>query len=66
MTNSNEPDNLADQAELPEPGLVREFWEFLRFNKKWWLTPIVIVLMLVGLLMVIGGSAAGPFMYPFF
>ena len=29
-----------------------EFWEFLRFNKKYWMLPIVIVLVLVGLLIV--------------
>ena len=39
-----------------------EFWEFLRFNKKYWMLPIVIVLVLVGLLIVMAqGSAVAPF-----
>ena len=44
-----------------------EFWEFLRFNKKYWLLPIVIVLVLVGLLIVMAqGSAVAPFIYTLF
>ena len=44
-----------------------EFWEFLRFNKKYWLTPIVLVLLLVGALLVITqGSVVAPFIYTLF
>ena len=35
-----------------------EFWEFLRFNKKYWMLPIVIVLVLVGLLIVMAQGSA--------
>ncbi|MEE8129320.1 MAG: DUF5989 family protein [Vicinamibacterales bacterium] len=44
-----------------------EFWEFLRFNKKYWLLPIVLMLVLVGLLLVLAqGSAVAPFIYTLF
>jgi len=48
------------------PGLVREFWEFLKHNKKWWLLPILLVLLLVGLLVVLSGSGVGAWMYTVF
>ncbi|MDP6373745.1 MAG: DUF5989 family protein [Vicinamibacterales bacterium] len=47
--------------------VLAEFWEFLRFNKKYWLLPIVIVLVLAGLLIVLAqGSAVAPFIYTLF
>jgi len=64
MIKSKNPSaDFEQSAELVEPGLVREFWEFLQFNKKWWLTPIVIVLLLVGFLIFMSGTAAAPIMY---
>lgn len=42
-------------------------WDFLRVRKKWWLAPIVIVLLLLGLLIVLTqGSAIAPFIYTLF
>jgi hypothetical protein len=59
--------SFAQQAEEAPPGLVAEFVDFLLHNKKWWLTPIVLVLFLLGLLVFIGGSgAAAPFIYSLF
>jgi hypothetical protein len=46
--------------------LASEFWAFLRDNKKWWLLPIILVFMLVGVLLVLGGTAAAPFIYTLF
>ena len=44
-----------------------EFWEFLHSNKKYWLLPVVIVLVLAGLLIVLTqGSAVAPFIYTVF
>jgi len=54
------------QAGESQIGLVAEFIEFLRYNKKWWLTPIIVVLGLVGLLVVLGGTGAAPFIYTLF
>ncbi len=58
--------DLANQAEQPPVGLIREFWDFLKHNKKWWLTPIILVLLLFGALLILGGTAAAPFIYTLF
>jgi len=48
-------------------GLVSDFWAFMRVRKKWWLGPIVVLLMLVGFLIVLTeGSALAPFIYTLF
>ena len=47
--------------------ILREFLEFLRERKKWWIAPIVIVLLLLGALLVFAkGSALAPFIYTLF
>ena len=46
---------------------LREFWGFLRERKKFWLLPILLVLLLLGGLMALTqGSAIAPFIYPLF
>ena len=46
---------------------VREFWEFLKIRKKYWLFPIIIVLALFrGLIILTQGSAVAPFIYTIF
>ena len=48
-------------------GIIREFWDFLRMRKKWWLAPIIVVMLLVGGLLVFAqGSALAPFIYTIF
>lgn len=48
-------------------GLVREFWSFLRVRKKWWLLPIIVVLVAVGALLIFAqGSVLAPFIYTIF
>jgi Family of unknown function (DUF5989) len=47
--------------------IIAEYLEFLKENKKWWLMPIVISLLLLGLLIVLTkGSAIAPFIYTIF
>ena len=47
--------------------IVKEFWEFLKVRKKWWLAPIIIFLFLLGALIVFTeGSAVAPFIYTLF
>ena len=58
--------SFVDQAVQASPGLLREFWDFLRYNKKWWLTPIILVLLLLGSFVFLSGTALAPFIYPFF
>jgi len=52
------------QSEGRSSGILAEFWDFLCHNKKWWLAPIIIALLLIGLLILISGSAIAPFIYP--
>jgi hypothetical protein len=59
-------EELEKQAALPRRGLIREFGSFLMHSKKWWLTPIVVVLLLLGLLVFLAGSPAAPFIYTLF
>ena len=47
------------------PSLLREFWDFLRDNKKWWLLPILLVLLIFGILIFLSGTGAAPFIYTF-
>jgi hypothetical protein len=60
-----DPDFL-DQASRKQTGLVSEMIGFLRANKKWWLAPILVAILLLGLLVVLGGTAAAPFIYTLF
>ncbi len=47
--------------------IVKELWQFLRVRKKWWLAPILIMLLLLGGLIVLTqGSALAPFIYAIF
>ena len=46
---------------------VNEFWEFLRERKKFWLLPIILILLLMGgLIILTEGSAVAPFVYTLF
>ena len=46
---------------------LKEFWEFLKIRKKYWLLPIIIVLVLFGGFIILSqGSAIAPFIYTIF
>lgn len=46
---------------------IKEFWQFLRVRKKYWLLPVIIILVLVGGLVVFTqGSVIAPFIYSLF
>ena len=62
----DEAAELLRQAAMAPRGITAELWDFLKQNKKWWLGPPIIALLLLGLLMVFGGSTAGPFVYTLF
>ena len=47
--------------------VIKEFWEFLKIRKKYWLLPIIIVLVIFGGLIILSqGSAVAPFIYTIF
>jgi len=52
---------------MAKSDVLREFWQFLKQEKKYWLAPIVLVLLLFGLLLVFAQtSAVAPFIYTLF
>ena len=56
-------EQLADEPQL---SLVKEFGLFLRDNKKWWLTPILLVLLLATLLVALTATGVAPWIYTTF
>jgi len=65
-TTAPHANDFQDLAQQRRPSLVAEFWSFLKYNKKWWLLPILVVLLLLGLIVLLGGTAVAPFMYTLF
>lgn len=46
---------------------IKDLWLFMRDRKKYWLAPIIVVLFILGILIVFGGSsAAAPYIYSLF
>lgn len=62
-TQQSEFESLNDQEQM---GLLAEFWLFIKEEKKWWLTPIILVLLIVGALVALTSSGAAPFIYTLF
>ena len=48
------------------PSIFKEFWLFLRENKKYWLLPILIVVALLGALIFMSSTPVAPFIYTLF
>ena len=46
--------------------LAKDLWDFTKERKKWWLAPVIIMLVLLGLLIAAGGTAIAPFIYTIF
>ncbi len=59
-------DDFARQAQTPQPGLLREVVGFLRHSKKVWLAPIIIGLLIIGFIVILGGTPLAPFIYTLF
>jgi hypothetical protein len=52
---------------MANQSIISEFWEFLKIRKRYWLLPIIIVLLLLGGLIVFTeSSAVAPFIYALF
>jgi hypothetical protein len=52
---------------MANSSLPSEIWAFLRVRKKWWLLPLILVMLLVGTLLIFAqGSALAPFIYTIF
>jgi hypothetical protein len=67
MKNDSEKEDFQSLTEnKKQSGLMSELFYMLMHNKKWWLTPILLSLILFGLLIILGGSSYAPFIYTLF
>ena len=56
-----------DQKKVSKISIIKELWSFLMSRKKWWLIPLVVILIIFGLLIIFAGSSAlAPFIYTIF
>jgi hypothetical protein len=52
---------------MSQASITRELWSYMKVRKKWWLLPIILILLLVGSLLVFAqGSVLAPFIYTVF
>ena len=65
-TRGSDAADFERQAARPGHSFFGEFWYFIRHNKKWWLTPVIALLLLLGVLVLLGGSGAAPLIYTLF
>ena len=66
MAQQDRSGDFMQQAEQSQTGLLRELGAWLRYNKKWWLSPIVVLLLFVSVLVFLSGTAMAPFIYTLF
>jgi drug/metabolite transporter superfamily protein YnfA len=60
------PEAFEQAATERSGGFLSEFWSFARHHKRWWLAPIMVILLIVAALVLLGGTGAGPLIYPLF
>ena len=64
---SDDKKTAFEQAQQEQQaGILKEFFLFLKHNKKFWMIPILITLLALGLLILLGGTAVAPFIYTLF
>ena len=64
---SDDKKNAFEQAQQEkQAGILKEFFLFLRYNKKYWMIPILITLLALAALLLLGGTAVAPFIYTLF
>ena len=63
---SQPPNDFERAASDKQGGIVAEFIGFLKQNKKFWLLPLIVVMLLLAGLLVLSSTAAAPFIYTLF
>lgn len=63
-SDTNDRSSFEAEADQAEMGLIAEFWDFIKHNKLWWLTPIIVIILLMAGVILLGPAA--PFIYPMF
>ena len=68
MSETPSPDRnrFEDLAGERPPSFAREVWHLLSTDKRWWLAPVVIAIVILGVLVLLTGTGAAPFIYTLF
>ena len=70
MTDSVKPNPVADEfaqkISQSRPGFFRELFQFFRYTGKWWLGPLMFLILVLGVLIVLGGTGLAPLIYTIF
>lgn len=45
---------------------LKDLWNYLKERKKWWLAPLIIIFIVIGVLLILGGTSLAPFIYTLF
>lgn len=61
-----QPTAFEQAQSRPQAGLVKEFFLFLRHNKKYWMIPLLVAFLLLAALLILGGTSIAPFIYTLF
>jgi len=59
-------EEFARQAAMKRPSILSEYLYLLRTNKKWWMLPLIFLLLAFGVLMILSSTGAAPFIYTLF
>jgi fluoride ion exporter CrcB/FEX len=62
----SEQSSFESESKGTRSSVIGEFILMLKHNKKWWLLPILIALLLLGIIVVLGGTSLAPFIYTLF
>ena len=66
MSDNEQNQSFEEATQQGQRGIVGEFFGFMKDNAKWWLTPFLIVFVLLAALVVLGSTGAAPFIYTLF
>ena len=66
MTNPSQSEFERAAQQRSGGGILGELWGFMKQNKKWWLLPILIILLIFGVLILLSGTGLAPFIYTLF
>lgn len=66
MSDFNESQSFEEAAQGEQRGIFGEFIGFMKENAKWWLTPFLIVFVLLAVVVILGSTGAAPFIYTLF
>lgn len=66
----SQPEQKKDDNDVfkdaPNPGFLAGFLDFLITSRKWWLLPVLVTFLLLGLVLILANTAAAPFIYTLF